>query len=72
VRKVEQLLERWRQMVYIVNQEQRIEKECRHNGIDFNVVMQITDSTHWDLQKTFDFCLRNKEAMQEWPCQKIL
>ena len=69
---MEQIFERLRSFAEIVGEEQRVERECQRNSIDYNVVKRISESTHWKIGKAFDFCLRNKEAIEAWPYQKAL
>jgi hypothetical protein len=65
--KMNELLERWGEaMTSIAFEEMRIERECLQNNIKFDVVRRIADSTSWSLQKSLDFCLREKEGNREW------
>jgi hypothetical protein len=60
------LAEHYKAMASIVWEEQNIEAECRQNGLEFWIVKRIAESTPWTLRESFNFCLRKKEAKDEW------
>ena len=69
---MDKLLEHWQAMAVVVLEERQVEKECLRTDINIDVVKRIADSTSWSLRKSFEFCLREKEVNQRWPCQMIL
>jgi hypothetical protein len=60
------LPEHWTMMVIRAREEQEIEKECQQHDLNFEVVKRIAEFTPFSLRDSFEFCLRDKEANDNW------